>query len=163
MKAILRNSLLATLVAATGIVLGAGSAFAQAVSEDVNFDGLVGNACTFSNPQDGSLTDNGSLSSNAPGSVDLLCTGGASLSVSLPNDNGSSPDISATAPNMEASVENQAQGIFANNSLNGGSNPSFIGGPVNTTLEVNMFIDANGGFVPAGSYNYTVTVTATPQ
>lgn len=159
---------------AAGVAATASGAFAQAAPADatVNFQGLVGSVCTFSNVVAGTLGNSGSpLMTSDPadggmdGSVDVSCTGSAELSVSTPQDNGSTNDLLATALNYEAVAEIGAgtpgSNMTVNSSQFGPSGPAFMPGPVDETVRVGMMIDA-GTPVPEGAYNYNVVVTATP-
>ena len=179
MKTILRKGLLASVIAASGLVVSATGAFAQAApaNGDVNFMGTVGSVCTFSNMSNGTLVGGGSFlesanplnTTNPPGSavgnIDLDCTGNVEISVGLPQDNGSTTDLLPTANAYGATVADSSSGFLAGADVFSGtpsSNSSgTIFGPFNDTLSVGMYIDA--GFVPEGAYNYNVVVTATPQ
>ena len=103
------------------------------------------------------------IDGGTPGSVDLSCTGDAELSVSAPQDNGSTSDLLATANLYEAVAEfgtgTNLNGTFMDNQGNGG--PAFMPGPVDETISVNMMVDS-GNPIPEGAYNYNVVVTATP-
>ena len=94
-----------------------------------------------------------------PGSVDLSCTGDAELSVSAPQDNGSTSDLLATANFSDAFAEFGTGTTMTGTSSGGG--PAFMPGPVDETISVGMVVDA-GNPIPEGAYNYNVVVTATP-
>lgn len=173
MKNILRRSLLAAVMTATGVAATAAGAFAQtapAADATVNFQGLVGSACVFSNVTAGTIGNpeafmlsSQSIDGGIPGSVDLSCTGDAELSVSLPQDNGSSRNILTTANDYFASAR-YGTGTAPNETFNGkqgSSGPIFMQGPVEETVDVNMMVDSNAP-IPEGVYNYNVVVTATP-
>ena len=178
MKKFIRQGLIASAVAATGAVTAASSAFAQAAPADatVNFTGTVGSVCIFSNMTPGTLVQDGlnSLTSGVPGggtpdsalgTVDLECTGGADISVSAPQDNGSTTDLLADPVagfNTFAEVgDPSGTGSFTvafNNS--GGPSDGSMPGPFNETVSVGLNI--NTSFIPEGAYNYNVVVTAAP-
>lgn len=167
-------------IAASGLAANATGAFAQAAPADgnVNFTGAVGSVCFFSNMANGSLIDSGGFlesadpfaAVNPPGSavgtIDLECTGDVEISVGVPQDNGSSTDLTSTSPSYGAVVADSSRNfVAAADVFNGTPNSSSSGilpGPFNDTLSVGMFVDA-GGAVPEGIYNYNVVVTATPQ
>lgn len=159
---------------AAGLAVSATGAFAQAAPSDanVNFTGTVGSVCLFSNVVDGTLELDGSLQLKAdpigfgaggmgtPGSVDLECTGDVDVSVSVPQENGSTTDLLTSAFGMGATVEfTGGPAAFADNVSSNSTGAVF--GPVNETLSVGMFVDADQP-IPAGAYNYNVVVTATP-
>ncbi|MEO1393871.1 MAG: hypothetical protein AAFV90_13260 [Cyanobacteria bacterium J06634_5] len=168
----LRCSLVASAIAVAGVSTTASGAFAQAapVDDTVNFTGTVGSVCTFSNVVDGELGLDGpnSLESDSAdggltGSIDLECTGPAEVSVSLPEDNGSTTDILTGANNYGAEVQVDPTNFTVNTFGGGPSGPiNFAVGPVSETLNVFMFVNA-GSAIPAGAYDYNVVVTATPQ
>ena len=179
MKTIFRQGLLASVIAASGLVVSATGAFAQAApaNGDVNFTGTVGSVCTFSNMSNGTLAGNGGrlesadpfVGAPAPGSavgnIDVDCTGDVIISVGLPQDNGSTTDLLPTAAGYGTVVADSNSNFIAAHDMFGGTINEIpsgtLFGPYNETLSVGMFIDA--GFVPEGAYNYNVVVTATPQ
>ncbi|MEO1393873.1 MAG: hypothetical protein AAFV90_13270 [Cyanobacteria bacterium J06634_5] len=183
MRKIIQKSLTVVAIATTSIATTASGALAQAAPTDatVNFTGTVGSVCLFSNTVNGTLGQDGSFLSSggffggptspgsAPGSVDLDCTGDVSISVGLPQDNGSTTDLIPTANNYAAGIEvlgtGPASGATAFSEFFGGtpfSNATgSLFGPFSETLEVGMNI--NTSFLPEGAYNYNVVVTAIPQ
>ena len=181
MKRTIRQGLVLVALAASGLAISAPRAFAQAAPADatVNFTGTVGSVCLFSNTVNGTLVQDGpSLTSGPPtggppgasvGFVDLDCTGSVDISVSLPQDNGSTTDLLSGANFYDAFLEvgTGGGGPFASHSFSatGGTNSNstgFIPGPISETLSVSMFIDVPGS-PPEGAYNYNVVVTAAPQ
>lgn len=173
MKKFVCRAIVAAAVTATGIVTTTTGAFAQAVPADeaVNFTGTVGSVCMFSNNVSGTLMVDAignQLASDLPGAtmgaVDLDCTGGVDISVSTPQDNGSTTDLLSGATFYNAAAEVASMpGVMASNDNSGADVPTgAIAGPFSDTLNVNMMIDA-GTPIPAGAYDYNVMVTATPQ
>lgn len=181
MKKFIRQGLMASAVAATGVVAAASGAFAQAAPAEatVNFTGTVGSVCIFSNMVPGVLVQDGPnfLDSGDPfgggapgsslGSVDLECTGGAEISISAPQDNGSTTDLLADPSSgyetfaQVGSTAGTGPATDASNSSSFGSSVGFIPGAFNENVAVGMRID--GPFIPEGAYNYNVTVTAIPN
>ncbi|MEO1393872.1 MAG: hypothetical protein AAFV90_13265 [Cyanobacteria bacterium J06634_5] len=174
MKKIIQKRCAVGAIAAACLFAVAGEAFAQAVPDDatINFTGTVGSVCTFSNVIDGVLGHDGNRVLNAslnsasnlgtPGSLDLNCTGLVEVSVSIPQENGSTTNLLSNADVARAAF-GQTDGVLAFRDQNGGGNTSGImAGPIDQTFSVGMFIEAEQP-IPAGSYNYNVVVTATPQ
>ncbi|MEM7063605.1 MAG: hypothetical protein AAF572_10630 [Cyanobacteria bacterium P01_B01_bin.77] len=174
MHKIFARSLVAAAVATAGVVITASGAFAQAappVDETVNFQGEVGSVCSFDNVVDGRLGYDGisvldsrdNFNGGQSGSVDLSCTGEFGISVSLPQDNGSTNDLLSLAFDYGADVEAPAFGLAVQNSLVAPSaGPALFGAPIDQMLDINMYV-FDPGVIPSGSYNYNVVVTATPQ
>ena len=172
MKKFVYRAMIAAAVTATGITTAATGAFAQAVPADetVNFTGTVGSVCVFSENTPGILavdTVGNQIAADFPGatmgSVNLDCTGGVDVSVGMPQDNGSTTDLLATATDVRsfATVVGMP-GAGATNDNGTSTSTGAIPGPFSDTLEVDMFVDA-GAPIPAGAYDYNVVVTATPQ
>jgi hypothetical protein len=161
-------------------------AHAQAApaTQDINFNGTIGSVCLFTNPVDGTLAQNnptdewvegaggipGAGTAASAGSVTLRCTGGGQLATGVPVGTtvpaGFTPSVeqslvydgtnytsASTGANFDAGLWNQP------------TTPLAI--PVNTpvNLTVGMVAGTNGSVnsVPAGTYSYTVTLTATPN
>ncbi|MEO1393874.1 MAG: hypothetical protein AAFV90_13275 [Cyanobacteria bacterium J06634_5] len=183
MKRIIQKSLVITAIAATAPIVVASETFAQAAPTDatVNFTGTVGSVCTFSNIVSGTLAleNLNTLQAGAPtasigtpsgtaGSVDLDCTGSAELSVSTPQNNGSTTDLSTSpfaALNAFAevgAVSGPGPFAFASNSSLSSPSTGFMPGPFDTTVTVGMSVSITTD-IPEGAYNYNVVVTATPQ
>ncbi len=179
MRKFIHQGLVASAIAATGVVTAASGAFAQAAPADatVNFTGTVGSVCLFSNMVGGTLMQNGGSIESAPpggggvpgstmGMVDLECTGGANISVSAPQDNGSTTNLlSDPGAIYDTFAQVGAPGgpspfTDAFNSSGGGPFDGSMPGPFNETVSVGMQIST--GFIPEGAYNYNVIVTATP-
>ena len=169
MKNIIRYFLTASVLAAAGMAATTTSVFAQAAPADatVNFQGLVGSVCTFSNAVAGEIvvSNPGFITSDpgfggVAGSVDLSCTGSAELSVSAPQENGSTTDLLTTANFYKAfatfdavSTSTDDQGVS--------TGPAFMSGPVDGSVVVSMEL-GTGNPIPEGAYNYNVVVTAAP-
>lgn len=159
---------------AAGVAASATGAFAQAAPADatVNFTGTVGSVCTFSNVVAGSLEFDGNFRLAAdtagggpggmgtPGSVDLDCTGDVNVSVSLPQENGSTTDLITNAVGMFGVAEFTGGPVAFTDMFNSNSTGT-VAGPVSETLSVGMMVDADQP-IPSGAYNYNVMVTATP-
>lgn len=172
------QGLVAGAIATAGIMTAANGALAQAAPSEatVNFTGTVGSVCLFSNVVNGVLVDDGgNLTSGFPGgggpigamsgAVDVDCTGGVDLSVSLPQDNGSTTDLLANANQYESYLELSqspfgSANAFFDNGITNTLNTGFLPGPFSDTLDIDMRIEA--GPIPEGAYNYNVVVTATP-
>jgi hypothetical protein len=158
---LIRASVIASVLTAAGIIANTTNAFAA--DQVVNFQGNVPATCTFSNVVNGTLgiaapdqlSEAGA--GGAAGSVDLTCNSNAQVSVSLPVDNGSSPAITPTFAYAGAATSAGT----ATNDTGAGSVPVNVTGPIQETLSVGMYVVNGGVPIPAGTYNYNVTVTAT--
>lgn len=164
MNKLIRASVIASALTVAGIVANTTNAFAA--DQLVNFQGTVLPTCTFSNVVDGALGQEVASpeflseigTGGAPGYVDLACNSGAQVSVGLPVDNGSSVPIS---PSFEGASAVTSAGIAKQDSIS--ATPISIPGPVRETLQVGMYVRNGITPIPVGTYNYNVTVTATPQ
>lgn len=180
MKKLLRNSLIASVVAVAGATAFAGQANAQSV--DVNFNGTVGNTCEITKLKDGKLgiTDlrqSGEFLTSSPtesskgelGEIEVNCIGSGEISVTAPTP------ISADAQALVNTGIEYNPNVYILNSDStlvtsaGRGFQSPIKGPetlaLNGTpqkLDVYMFIGTNNP-TPAGNYQYSTTVTITPQ
>jgi hypothetical protein len=156
-----RSSLIASALTVTGIAATAIGALAE--TGTVDFSGNVGQVCSFSNSQPGTLVkDNYSpnnLYTSANGSISLNCNSGAVVSVSVPVDNGSSV---ALTPTYSQGYMYSQNGGYAYTDTNGASYNATYYGPFQDTYQASMYLQ-NSSEIPTGTYNYRVTVTATPQ
>lgn len=153
----LRRSLFVSALLLAGTFGFASSAKAE--SSTVPFQANVPATCTLDNPQQGTLAlrDDGQLLSSSPsiggitGSIDIECNSDATLSVSLPVEDTNNPTTGTTlfsvadANNGSADSDGSTTQLFANSK---------------ETVRVDML--AQNASFKAGTYNYTVTVTATP-
>jgi hypothetical protein len=162
---LIRASLIATVLTTAGVIANTNNAFAEPVDQIVNFSGTVAPTCAFSNVQNGLLgveANPAMLSENGaggmPGFVDLACNSGAQVSVTLPVNNGSS--VALTPTWQGATAQTSAGQAFQDPN---GSTPQSLVGPVQETVRVGMYLINGSTPIPAGTYNYNVTVTATPQ
>ena len=167
--------MLRRLLFASALLLVSTTAFtseaqAQTTTGTVEFSGVVGGACTFSNPVPGTLVLNssddsflGSDSNNpdyAGGSaaeIDVNCSADATLSIDSPNATGDAlPEstLTATATSSNLGLDFQSDGTVNNGSIAGGQQD---------TIQVNMLVDNASNAVDPGTYSYEVTLTATPQ
>ncbi len=148
--------------AVLGAVAFAPSASAQVSdTEDVPFTGTVGSVCTLSDPTPGTLAlvegDPTTLSSTAidgvSGTVTVNCNSSSTIVTSV-NDSPVVPEgfnaetVTVTLSSSDAGFT-EAGGLLATSDTDV---------PLNVDLEVGS--DAP---LPEGSYEYTVTVTATPS
>ncbi len=134
---------------------------ATAVAEDIIFDGTVTPSCSFDTASNtaGVLTvDGATLSSasggGASGSVDLICnTTTSTVSIERIRDNNTN-----TADSTSVTVTGASGGTLTFN----GSQVSTTVSQGITTLKVDM--EANfTDVVPAGSYTYTIVLSASPN
>lgn len=182
-----RRLALASSLAALGAIAFVPNAEAQIqpTSEEVPFFGQVAGDCSFSNtfagtliqeaPENNWIESTGGIPGfppeNAPsGQTTVNCTNGGILTVSEP------VQISAPAnftPATEQSIVfdeffgqvTSAGGPFDSGAWNVPTDPLFIEPNIDTALLVGMVAgDRNfGQGVPAGYYEYSVTLTATPN
>jgi hypothetical protein len=148
---------------------------AKAGTADVPFSGNVAPMCTFSNISPGTLATGslsnyleGSKSFGTQGSVDLLCNGPATVSVSEPVDNGSTGPskfpgtyfgsiitAGANSAGSPKAISNKWQGV---------TNTKLSISPVTTTnIKVSVIRDEGSGkTIQAGLYKFKTTLTSTP-
>ncbi|MEQ9235148.1 hypothetical protein [Coleofasciculus sp. E2-BRE-01] len=157
-----------TLIASTLVLcgtLGFTSAVKAQTTEDVLFDGTIANSCTFENKVDGTLiqavgTNTLTSTGATAGSVDITCQGAADLTMSAP------VMISAPAEYDDATTTKTATAtgttaLGANINLND-TDVAAVGLTLGTnSLTVNMDA-AHQSTLPAGTYQFGVTLTATP-
>ncbi|NJL81431.1 MAG: hypothetical protein HC836_43495 [Richelia sp. RM2_1_2] len=178
MKKLLRNSLIASVVAVAGATTFANQANAQ--SADVDFSGTVGNLCSITKVNDGQmgvadLINSDSIFTARPdessqaqlGEIDVNCNTTGEISV------GDLTPISADA----ISLSNESS--YSRDAFVADSPANFTGGnelAVHTTNKTSV-VGLNGtpqrlyvhavaqtpGAIPAGNYTFRTTVTITPQ
>lgn len=178
MKKLIRNSLIASVVAVAGAAGFAGEAKAQ--SADVDFNGTVGNACTITKDLDGTMEINPTDSSlldardGTPGEITVNCntTGTIEVDELTPQsaaaiDLAAQPQYFAGAELWETSDLTGTQ-IAANYTGDDGTGATDSGPGViapngtDQKLYVSAFArDASGTPIPAGTYDYTTTITVT--
>lgn len=143
----LRRALLVSGVLLSGSLGFASVAGAQAVNADVNFTGTVPSACAFVLPS-GATQYSGSLTTNqtntqmtGTANISVNCTKGASLQLS--NARGSE-----NTPNSVANftMDNTPAGV----------------GTTTKTVNAEVTPPSGQSVLGAGSYDTSVTVTATP-
>ncbi len=135
---------------------------APAAQEDVMFEGTVGSVCTLSDPTPGTLAldENPSiLSSEAAGgesgTVTVNCTGENQVSVTSVTA-GEVPE-GFTA---QSAIATLSDGTNTTNS--NAPTPLNVTNDADVPLEVDLVVTSDTP-LPAGSYEYTVTVSATPS
>lgn len=155
-----------TLIA-SAVVLSSTLAFvstAQANPVEVLFGGTVTNSCTFSNKIDGTLTTSGnntltSIGATA-GTVRVTCSGPATLNVNAP-ENKSAPAEYDDATTVKTGTVVGTGAAALNITLVDGV-PVTTGALLlgDTDLTVDMTA-AHATVLPAGEYQFGVTMTAT--
>ncbi|MBW4647045.1 MAG: hypothetical protein KME23_29370 [Goleter apudmare HA4340-LM2] len=141
------------------------SSSAKAADAEIPFSATVVANCSFNDIVAGTLEPNASnnqLVTLAPGTVNLLCSGDADVSVVKPvQDTGDT--VIGPATNLFASVTDGTN----TNDTDTNTTPinlaatAFSSGTTPVALTVRM--TAGDGFFPASTYNYVVTVTAAPK
>ncbi|MDJ1171096.1 hypothetical protein PMG71_16830 [Roseofilum sp. BLCC_M154] len=149
-------------------------------STTVNFNGTVSSTCTFSNVQNGTLVQPSPTAeylmaesflnnTGTSGSLEVNCTASSSLSISAPvkiqAPAGFNPDIVQAVllhPILIATTNGNGQ---FSNSFPWNFPTSPIPSLNNSPYEVSMVVgkNANTNGLPSGTYEYQVTVTATPN
>lgn len=144
--------------------------YAAPDSKDILFGGTVNNVCQITEVVNGAIgvgTSNENLLSSRPGDsggtagqFKAKCTGSGILSITAPVAAAGNPAL--TADSSEAAIYSNNTGtgtaIATNSSpsvsiaFNGSKNPYYA----------HMSVNAHNPILP-GNYNYTVTVTVTPQ
>ncbi|MDJ0675634.1 MAG: hypothetical protein QNJ36_09695 [Calothrix sp. MO_167.B42] len=176
MKKLIRNSLIASVVAVAGVVSGAGASFAGSTTLDLN--GTVPPSCNF---------DQASYSNSAPdvygkgdgttnelwweGSFDVSCNHGGQVNITV--DDVTESDTVATArelPEYYAEYFSVTDGsnyqtLWANGEMpNNTSSHTYNTGSLyyNFSLYVDTNTPSSTG-LPAGDYSYTISMTAAPN
>lgn len=154
-----------TLIA-SAVVLSSTLAFvstAQANPVEVLFGGTVTNSCTFSDKVDGTLTTvgNNTLTSigASAGTVRVTCSGAATLSVNAPANNSAPAEYNDATTVKTGTVV--GTGAAALNITLVDGVPVTTGALLlgDTDLTVDMTA-AHGTVLPAGDYQFGVTMTA---
>jgi hypothetical protein len=177
----IETSLRILSLAIFGVAAGASQTYAQSVN--VPFNATVGNACAFSAVVGGSLAQVNSgralastdgitglvptYAGGTAGSVVVNCLGGGNITVTPPT--GTAP--TSFNPQVSQSVVELAS-TGAKTSAAAGSNLAWTlpTGPIAVpagaeTLNVGMFVGRTGAGanLPTGTYQYTVSITVTPN
>lgn len=175
MKLFSCSSIIASVIASAGLMLGSSAVLAQSV--DVDFAGNIPNTCSFGAPAGtGVLAKaNGGveagigvagLSYGTATSVTVDCIGGGSISVSAPIGSGPAGFSPAS---FQSVVELGSNGLttttFTGSEYWDFFSPNALAVPSGEqTLNVGMVAGTLGSLeVIPGDYNYTVTLTATPD
>lgn len=130
--------------------------------ETIMFSATVGSVCTFSDTKPGILGQSSSrLSTNSQD--------GGTAGETMVNCTNEPNNITVTAPRQVTAPSSFNQGQLRAFVSYGGQIASSDGGPPSlsvpaggATLQVNMDVESNGP-LPAGLYEYEVTVTASPN
>ncbi|MDJ0736545.1 MAG: hypothetical protein QNJ47_21190 [Nostocaceae cyanobacterium] len=173
MKKLLRNYLIASVVAVTGVVSGASASFAGSATLDLS--GTVTPSCNF---------DQASYSNNTPsfedanydiewsGQFNVSCNNGNQVNITVDNVTTSGE---ATAARSRAGYEGEALRLQDGTntsviSVNGNADyfNSLVTNPLNQgTINYSFVLDTGriGGGQPlvAGTYGYNVTMTVAPN
>lgn len=177
MKKLLRNSLIASVVAVAGAAGFAGEAKAQ--NADVDFTGTVGNVCTITKDLDGTMAINPGNNTvldardGTPGEITVNCNTTGTIEVgALSPQSAAATDLAAQADygsGAELWETSDLSGTAFAATYIGTSNPAGNSGPVaispngvDQKLYVSAFVrDDSGTAIPAGTYDYTTTITVT--
>jgi hypothetical protein len=158
----LRRSLFVSTVMLAGVVGFASSA--KAVTEPVTLSGEVSTTCTLTNAVPGTISPNNAattLSTNVggtPAKIDIACDGG-DLSVSAPSQTRG--PTTTTFDTLKANITT-TNGTKAYSAAADGPVTVPLTTAENGTANVNMTASVATGTIPAGIYEFTVNVTATP-
>ena len=161
MKLTLRNLLLAGVVT-LGSTTFASQAMAQTTA-DVDFNGTVAGACTFGAVTNGVINANGvgdRLVTTTPGRVSITCSQPAQVALTAPIQQ-SGPVLTPAAGG--GSVVSGVTSTAGANATATGTDSVAMSLPNVCTdqLDVTMSF-LNNAALPAGSYGFRVTLTATP-
>ncbi|MEH2087635.1 hypothetical protein [Nostoc sp.] len=154
----IRRFLLASALLITGTIVAAPSAFA--VDGDVTFSGIVSGTCVFgSTPVAGSITTSGANATSLSGTsatTDVTCNSPASLSVAAPVQ-----DLGSILTGTKTSSVAASGTTLSANTTDTGTAITLVTGE-KANLTVAMTAGNSGNIIPADTYAYTVTLTATP-
>ncbi len=159
----LRRSLFACALMLASVVGFASSA--KAVTEAVTLSGEVSATCTLLTPVAGTLSPNNAatmLSSNVggtPAKINIDCNGG-DLSVSAPSKTGGT-GTTTTFDTLKANITT-TNGTKVYSAVADGAITAPLTAAETGTAEVNMTASVTTGTIAAGTYDFTVNVTATP-
>ncbi|MCC5658128.1 hypothetical protein LC608_14240 [Nostoc sp. XA010] len=177
----IRRIALATGLSLLSALTFASTASAETKTQDILFSGTVPATCTFSNVQDGVLAQGspgdswvegaaGIIGSTTgkPGTATLKCTSASSLSTGVPLQTaapaGFNAPIKQSIVSDGTNYTSTSSGDPFDSGLWGQSNaPLDIPAATDVALTIGMIAGDNTGGVPvpAGTYSYTVTLTAT--
>lgn len=166
-----------------GAVAFAPNAQAQDATQDVIFNGTIADICTFSSVTNGTLEQANRqdqwLESNqiflgedgTSGSATLNCSQAASLTTSAPVQNEAPAGFNSTTETAVARVGTNFTSASSNGAFDDGSwsrseAPIAIEADTPTEIEVGMIAGnaaKEGPAIPAGDYQFTVTLTASPN
>jgi len=160
----IQKALVASSVATAGVVAAATASFAQAapVNQTITFDGTVASTCTFANDAPGTVAldpnDGNTLTSaGAPGSVELTCTGNATLDIADPTQ-AAGPALTTPTLNSEATFDD---GSGVNTILGGDPAVNLAGAVTDMPITVNMTA-TSADPIESGNYTFNVVLTAAP-
>jgi hypothetical protein len=174
------------LAVVSGLAVLSAVAFAPkagAQTVDINFSGTVTGTCAFSGTTNGSLgqymptapfveATNGTPIGNTgtTGTTTVNCTTGGQVTVAAPVKVAAPTGFTDTTKHAVvydvATNVNTSATVGTPIWINGiSTSPLTIPANTNRTLRVGMLVGVPGstGGVPAGTYNYKVTLTATPN
>ena len=148
------------------LALGSTTLASQAMAQttaDVDFNGVVQGACTFGAVSNGVINANGAgdrLVTTTPGRVSITCTQAAQVALSAPAQQ-SGPTLSPVAGG--GAVTSLARSTSGANAGATGTDSASMSLPAVGTdqLDVSMAFQ-NSTALPAGTYSFRVTLTATP-
>lgn len=154
----IRRFLLASALLITGTIVAAPSAFAE--TQALTFDGTINQACAFGNsPTGGGISVTGTTATSltiAPVATSVTCNYAANLSVGAPVAN------TGTLSGTPTSSVTASGATLATTTTSNSGTPIVLVTGETETLAVNMAASNGGNVVPAGNYNYTVTLTVAP-
>lgn len=170
----IRRFLLASALLVTGTVAVAPSAFAGTIGENadqtVGFEGNVAKVCVFGSATGATLNVNGNNSKtlttsedvSAQGKTNVTCNYGATLKVAAPIP----VTGDATAPALSGaeltSYANPSSATLTSSTINNGDGGINLKTGELTDIYVGMTVNNHDTVIPAGKYNYNVTLTVTP-
>jgi hypothetical protein len=176
-----RRIALVSGLAVLSAVAFAPKAGAVPTNQDVNFDATITGVCTFTGTTPGTLVQDSPINSwleasngtligtiGTTGETTVKCTSGGQLSVAAPVKVSAPPSFTSSV--NHAVVYDSTAGAYtsAGTALNPGwvKSTTALTIPLNTDriLKVGMLTGENlQNGLPSGYYNYTVTLTATPN
>ncbi len=160
----LRRSLFVSALMLAGVVGFASSA--TAVTEPVTLSGEVSATCTLLTPVPGTLSPNnaatmlGSNVGGTPAKIDINCDGG-DLSVSAPSKT-SGTGATTTFDTLKANITTKNGTTKVYSAAADGVVTVPLTATDTGTAEVNMTASVTTGTIAAGTYEFTINVTATP-
>ncbi|MBD2451452.1 hypothetical protein H6G76_30890 [Nostoc sp. FACHB-152] len=168
----IRRFLLASALFVTGTVVAAPGAFAgttgETADQTVNFQGIIPQVCVFGSASSGTLAISGpnsktlstSSTGGGQGGTSVTCNYGAQLGIAAPIAGAGA--ASALTPTSLTSKATASSATLTSSEAKSDGTKVTLKTSEATTINVDMDVNNGTTVIPAGTYNYTVTLTVAP-